>query len=308
MPLHFGKTIIGSHEGENNPNEDIKVLQLFNQNIAQYNKLITDKYSLDNVNEAIEAMKKGETVGRILLNEMNSELITINQISKRHQSCILAYGHFTTIHAGHIRYLKHAKRLGKTLVVALKGDENIDGRNKYAFNEKERAEALSLLSIADFILFIGKEKLKKIVSFLNPKIVVLGKEFEDPESTKYLRDDDEIKDILDVIKLQENIGFEIEFHAGEINYASTDLLKSSQSELFLARQNLFLDTCSRESITSEKLLSSISSWNNAHLLVIGDTIVDEYAACEPLGLSAEAPVVVVKEVQKRIYWWSSNCS
>ena len=58
----------------------------------------------------------------------------------------------------------------------------------------------------------------------------------------------------------------------------------------------------------EKLISSISSWNNAHLLVIGDTIVDEYAACEPLGLSAEAPVVVVKEVQKRIYWWSSNCS
>ena len=211
----------------------------------------------------------------------------------------MAYGHFTTIHSGHIRYLKHAKRLGKTLVVALKGDDNIDGRNKYAFNENERAEALSLLSIADFILFIGKEKLKNIVSLLNPKIVVLGKEFEDPESTKYLRDEYEIQDILDVIRLKENMGYKIEFHAGEITYANTDLLKSSQSELFIARQNLFLDTCSRESITSEKLLSSISSWNNAHLLVIGDTIVDEYAACEPLGLSAEAPVVVVKEVQKK---------
>ena len=58
---------------------------------------------------------------------MKSKLININQISKRHQSCILAYGHFTTIHSGHIRYLKHAKRLGKTLVVALKGDDNVDG-------------------------------------------------------------------------------------------------------------------------------------------------------------------------------------
>ena len=230
---------------------------------------------------------------------MNTKLLTINQISKRHQACILAYGHFTTIHAGHIRYLKHAKSLGKTLVVALKGDEDIDGRDKYAFNENERAEALSLLSIADFILFIGKEKLKNIVSIINPKIIILGKEFEDPASTGYLIEDSEIKDILDVIKLREKMGFELEFHAGEINYASTDLLKSSQSELFSARQNLFLETCSRESITSEKLLSSISSWNNAHLLVIGDTIVDEYAACEPLGLSAEAPVVVVKEVQKK---------
>ena len=68
LPLHFGKTIIGSHGGESNPNEDIKrYLQLFNQNVAQYNKLITEKYSLDNVNEAIEAMKKGETAGRILI-------------------------------------------------------------------------------------------------------------------------------------------------------------------------------------------------------------------------------------------------
>ena len=68
LPLHFGKTIIGSHGGESNPNEDIKrYLQLFNQNIAQYNKLITERYSLDNINEAIEAMKRGETAGRILI-------------------------------------------------------------------------------------------------------------------------------------------------------------------------------------------------------------------------------------------------
>ena len=68
LPLHFGKTIIGSHGGESNPNEDIKrYLQLFNQNIAQYNKIITERYSLDNINEAIDAMKKGETAGRILI-------------------------------------------------------------------------------------------------------------------------------------------------------------------------------------------------------------------------------------------------
>ena len=230
---------------------------------------------------------------------MNTKIINKDDIKNRHKSCILAYGHFNTIHAGHIRYLKHAKSRGQILVVALKGDEKIEGRNKYAFNENERAEALSLLSIADFILLIGKEKLKNIIRILNPKIVVLGKEFEDPQSKRYLFEDSEKKDILEVIKMQENLKFKIEFHAGEINYASTDLLKSSQSELFLARQRLFLDTCSKESITSKKLLSSISSWNDAHLLVIGDTIVDQYAACEPLGLSAEAPVVVVKEVQKK---------
>ncbi len=220
---------------------------------------------------------------------MNSKFLTINKISKRHKGTTLAYGHFTTIHAGHVRYLKHAKAIGKTLIVALKGDQIINGVNKYAFNESERAEALSLLSIADYILLIGDQKLKNVIKKLEPEILVLGKEFE--------YSDDE--DILDVLRIQEDSEFRIEFHAGEINYASTHFLIGSQSELSTARKNLFLETCFRESITSEKLLSSISAWNNGHLLVIGDTIVDQYAACEPLGLSAEAPVVVVKEIQKK---------
>ena len=33
--------------------------------------------------------------------------------------------------------------------------------------------------------------------------------------------------------------------------------------------------------------------------MIGDTIVDRYVACEALGMSAEAPVVVVKEIENR---------
>ena len=33
--------------------------------------------------------------------------------------------------------------------------------------------------------------------------------------------------------------------------------------------------------------------------MLGDTIVDQYAACEAIGMSAEAPVVVVKELANR---------
>jgi rfaE bifunctional protein kinase chain/domain len=35
------------------------------------------------------------------------------------------------------------------------------------------------------------------------------------------------------------------------------------------------------------------------LLVIGDTIVDNYVACDAVGMSAEAPVLVVKELENR---------
>ena len=43
----------------------------------------------------------------------------------------------------------------------------------------------------------------------------------------------------------------------------------------------------------------MNSWASARLIVLGDTIVDEYAACEALGMSAEAPVVVVRELANR---------
>ena len=34
------------------------------------------------------------------------------------QGCALAYGHFNTIHPGHIRYLRHARGLAEKLVVS----------------------------------------------------------------------------------------------------------------------------------------------------------------------------------------------
>ncbi len=220
---------------------------------------------------------------------MKSSLLNLNEINEEHICCTLAYGHFTTIHAGHIRYLKHAKALGNKLIIALAGDEIVNGKSKYIFSQTERAGALAQLSLADYILFIEDEKFINIVKKLRPKVIVLGKEFESIQDSK----------ISEALKLHRELDFKVEYHAGEINYASTDLLQGSQSELANERRNLFLETCAKESITSEKLVSSIATWENAHLLVIGDTIVDQYAACEPLGLSAEAPVVVVKEIKKK---------
>jgi rfaE bifunctional protein kinase chain/domain len=43
----------------------------------------------------------------------------------------------------------------------------------------------------------------------------------------------------------------------------------------------------------------MEAWSHTRLSVLGDTIVDQYAACEAIGMSAEAPVVVVRELARR---------
>ncbi len=68
LPLHFGKTITGSHGGESYPSRDIpRFLNIFNQNIALFKDLITKRIRLEEINYGIELMKKGKTAGRILI-------------------------------------------------------------------------------------------------------------------------------------------------------------------------------------------------------------------------------------------------
>ena len=79
----------------------------------------------------------------------------------------------------------------------------------------------------------------------------------------------------------------------------TDLLGELQQDIFQKRKTQFLNACKRQNINPNKLLDDIDKWKNNKLIVIGDTIVDQYAACEAIGMSAEAPVVVVRELEKK---------
>lgn len=68
LPLHFGKTISGSHGGETIPHEDIPRYQkLLDAGRIQLKPLITDHFSLDEINTAIQKMRAGEIAGRCLI-------------------------------------------------------------------------------------------------------------------------------------------------------------------------------------------------------------------------------------------------
>ena len=198
------------------------------------------------------------------------------------QGCVLAYGHFSTIHPGHIRYLRHARNLGKQLLVALIGD---GCSNSYPFNQQERCEAISLLGIADAVLLLKGDELNEAIAALKPDVLVLGNEFKNNI------------EIQSTLQKQRQLGGSIQFHAGDIHYATADLLSGSERDLRVQRRTVFQDACRRQGIEKGLLMDAISDWEETRLIVLGDTIVDQYAACEAIGMSAEAPVVVVRELE-----------
>ena len=69
LPMHFGKKIVGSHGGETLPHYDIPRLQkLCSEDGSDFEALITEEYTLEDINKAIERMRSGEMSGRCAVN------------------------------------------------------------------------------------------------------------------------------------------------------------------------------------------------------------------------------------------------
>lgn len=67
LPLHFEKKIYGSHGGGANPSVDIpKYLKLYRKGILKLKGMITDTFSLDEINNAIEGLRKGRIIKCII--------------------------------------------------------------------------------------------------------------------------------------------------------------------------------------------------------------------------------------------------
>ena len=68
LPMHFGKTIVGSHGGNINPEEDIiRYLKLINNKSINLERLISDYYDLKEINIGISKILEGEISGRIMI-------------------------------------------------------------------------------------------------------------------------------------------------------------------------------------------------------------------------------------------------
>ena len=220
----------------------------------------------------------------------DKNLENLKQICKS-EKVVIAYGHFSSIHPGHIRYLQNAKDYGTKLTVVLIGDGNGDEGKKFPFTCRERSTSLALLNICDFIVELKDNELDLIIDYLSPSRIIFG--------TDYRNSKDE--NIIKAIKTARRINTSISYDSGETTYASTDLLKDSESSIDKKRKEQLIKACIRQSVKVKDLCKKIDQFKDTAILIIGDSIIDEYSACEALGMSSEAPVVVVKELDSELY-------
>ncbi len=187
---------------------------------------------------------------------------------------VFVSGDFNILHPGHLRLLKFAKESGDYLTVGINADRFASNKT---LSQEIRLESIEATSYVDKA-FILNESVVEYIQREKPDIVVKGKEHENSDNPE-----------LDILN---SYGGKLLFSSGEIGFSSLDLLRKElqNSSSKIEHNNNFLK---RHSIKLSHLKETVSKFENLNVLVIGDTIVDEYITCEAIGMSQEDPTIVV---------------
>lgn len=186
---------------------------------------------------------------------------------------VFVSGDFNILHPGHLRLLKFAKESGDYLIVGVNSDKS----SHKGINQDIRLESIQATSYVDeaFILEIPAVD---YIKQHKPAIVVKGSEHENKENTE-----------LEIIN---SYGGKLLFSSGEIGFSSMDLLRQEflSSNYNVKHSSAYIQ---RHDFKLSDLKTIVDKFSTLNVLVIGDTIVDEYITCEPLGMSQEDPTIVV---------------
>ena len=216
----------------------------------------------------------------------------INLIKKNKKKIVLCHGVFDLIHIGHIKHFKKAKEFGDILFVTITSDKFVKkGPGKPLFNERMRAEFLSSLKIVDYIYINNEETSINLINIIKPKFYVKGNDYRMKKN-----------DITRNIYLEENSvkknGGKIVF-TNEDHYSSSKIINSN-SDLFNEEQiNYFKNT--KKYFDSNSLQILLKKIKKLNVLVIGETIIDQYNFCEVLGKSGKDPFLTFQPKKSQDY-------
>ncbi len=207
----------------------------------------------------------------------------INEIKKQAgeaKRIVFVSGNFNVVHPGHLRLLRFAKQCGDLLVVGVLSDQD---NAPTLLPENLRLEGLQSTSWVDFA-FLLKASPEEFIRQLKPKFVVKGQEHESQVNSE--------------LAAVESYGGKLLFSSGEASFSSLDLLRDEFKNLNFSTIVKPKDFPERHKFNMLDLKTVVQKMKGLRVVVIGETIVDEYVTCEPLGMSQEDPTIAVAPLSR----------
>ncbi len=201
------------------------------------------------------------------------------------RTLVLCHGVFDLLHMGHVRHLQQAKNNGDVLVVTITADAFVNkGPGKPAFSEHLRAEMLSALSCVDWVGVNNAPDATPVLTAIKPDVYAKGADYVDAGA-----------DVTGKILLEREI---VEANGGrivftdDIMFSSTELL-NRHFDVFEPRVRDFLHRM-RLDDGLDRIQTLIDRAANLRVLLVGDTIIDEYRYVTPMGKSPKENLIATR--------------
>ena len=209
--------------------------------------------------------------------ESQKALDALEPVARSGRRITFVSGNFNVVHPGHLRLLKFAADCGDYLVVGVNSGEAAG----VVVSEDLRLEGVSAIGIVNFA-FLLRDPPEQFIAKLRPPVVVKGKEHERTQNAEAF--------------VVESYGGNLLFSSGEATFSSIDLIQREFHERSVPLLSKPVDFPSRHAFAESSLKPLLRKFSTLRVLVIGDLIVDEYIACDPVGMSQEDPTIVVTPI------------
>jgi len=218
--------------------------------------------------------------------------VQVRALKQRKKRVVLCHGVFDLMHVGHIRHFSEAKAMGDALIVTLTPDQHVNkGPHRPAFPQDLRAEVIAALDMVDYVAINRWPSAVETIELLHPDIYAKGPDYKDAA-----------KDVTGGISREEeavlSVGGELKL-TSDITFSSSNLLNRHMSHYQPAVER-FLEGLRRRHAPDD-VAAHIESLRRLKVLVVGETILDEYVYCNALGKSSKEPILAMQYLSRDVH-------
>ena len=225
---------------------------------------------------------------------------SINFLSKLSQKkrregkkVVLCHGVFDLLHIGHIKHFEQAKSHGDILIVSITADNFVNkGPGRPAFNEENRLEAITSLSMVDYALINYDLTATKLINQIKPNIYCKGPDYKNKSK-------DITGEINNEIKALDKIGGKIVFTGGR-TFSSSNLINRYSENITENQKKSIISI--KKKYDFKKINNLVNKFKDLKVLVLGEAIIDQYVFCDALGKSGKEPVLALREMESENYF------
>ena len=205
----------------------------------------------------------------------------------RKKKIVLCHGVFDLLHIGHINYFKEAKSLGDILVVSVTDDKFVNkGPGRPAFVIANRIKFLQEINCINYVCISSFKTAENIILNLKPNFYCKGEDY----SLNQIKFDANLKKEITAVKSSGGKFKTIK----QPSYSSSKIINDNSYQDLGLKNKKFIEEI-RKKYTSNQINEEVKKISNKKILIIGETIVDNYITTDAVGKSGKEPVMVVKK-------------